>query len=153
MMFDIIVDTREQHPLSFSGANIGNIIRRKLDTGDYSLDGLEDRLCIERKSNVAEFYQNVTQKRFWEEMERVKSYPHRFLLFEFSVSDVEMFPYGSGLPKSITSKLKISPAYLMKCIAKLQVSYNIHIIFAGSKDNASSIATVIMKEIYEKYQK
>ena len=74
-------------------------------------------------------------------------------MFEFSVSDVECFPYGSGLPKSVIAKLKISSSYLMKCIARIQVEYGIDVVFAGNKDNATYLMTNIMKEVYEREPK
>ena len=146
----VIIDTREQTPFEFTSSKISETITRKLDTGDYSVEGLEDILCIERKFNVGEFYNNITQKRFWAEMERMKAYKHRFMIFEFSVSDIEMFPYGSGLPKHVINKLKISSAYLMKCVARLQIEYDIHVVFGGNRDNSVYLVTNIMKEVYER---
>lgn len=148
-MFEVIIDTREQFPLAFSSSKISNVVTKKLDTGDYSIVGLEDKLSIERKGSVTEFYGNVTQKRFWNEMERMKNYKYRFIVFEFSVSDVEMFPYNAKLPKSVLSKLKVSSAYLMKCIARLQTKYGIHVVFGGNRDNSTYLITNIMKEIHE----
>lgn len=44
----IIVDTREQDAFKFEGLQT---IRKKLDAGDYSLEGFEHRVSIERKSH------------------------------------------------------------------------------------------------------
>ena len=60
MSFSVIVDSREQIPFEFTSSKIGNIINRKLNTGDYSIEGLEETLCIERKATVNEFYNNIT---------------------------------------------------------------------------------------------
>lgn len=151
--FIAIQDSREQQPFEFTSSKISNVIVKKLDTGDYSVEGLEDILCIERKLNVGEFYTNITQKRFWAEMERMKAYKYRFLIFEFSVSDIEMFPYGAGLPKRVMDKLKISSAYLMKCVARIQVEYEIDVVFGGNRDNSIYLVTNIMKEVYERRNK
>lgn len=148
-MFEVIIDTREQNPFHFTSSKIKEVHREKLDSGDYSIKGLEDKLFIERKQSVAEFYNNVTEKRFWNEIERSQSYKYKYIIFEFSASDVEMFPYGSGLPKSVISKLKVSSAYLMHCIAKLQVKFGIHVIFGGNRDNSIYLTTNIMKAIHE----
>jgi len=146
-MFEIIIDTREQNPFIFTSSKIKDIHHEKLDSGDYTIKGFEDKLFIERKQSVAEFYNNVNEKRFWDEIERSQTYKYRYIIFEFSASDVEMFPYGSGLPKNVISKLKISSAYLMKCIAKIQVKFDIHVIFGGNRDNSIYLITNIMKEI------
>ena len=149
MSFNVIQDSREQIPFEFSSSKINEVITRKLSTGDYSIDGLEHLLCIERKMSVGEFYKNITEKRFWAEMGRMQTYEYRFLIFEFSASDVEMFPYGSDLPKNVINKLKISSAYLMKCIARIQVEYGIHVVFGGDRDNSIYLVTNIMKAVYE----
>lgn len=44
--FTIIVDTREQQPWTFDNYTTAS---KKLDTGDYSIDGLQHVLAIERK--------------------------------------------------------------------------------------------------------
>lgn len=44
----IVLDTREQRPWTFS-TNV-DVVRKTLRTGDVSVDGLEDRVTIERKS-------------------------------------------------------------------------------------------------------
>ena len=43
-MWRIIVDTREQSGYSFSVPTV----RRKLEAGDYSVKGLEERVAVER---------------------------------------------------------------------------------------------------------
>ena len=57
----IIVDTREQQPWSF---DFNEIAVAKLDTGDYSVAGLEEVLCIERKKSVSEIANNIVEKRY-----------------------------------------------------------------------------------------
>jgi ERCC4-type nuclease len=48
----VIVDTREKTPFSFTchGNWIAGTVRRKLDAGDYSVEGMEALLALERKS-------------------------------------------------------------------------------------------------------
>lgn len=45
--FTLIIDTREQQPFAFEGLIT---VRRKLNAGDYSIEGLEDRVAVERKN-------------------------------------------------------------------------------------------------------
>lgn len=86
----IIVDTREQRPLDFSNLHIRGVPslaveRRKLDEGDYSIEGLTDKVFIERKS-AQDLYGTLFQgrERFERELERVaaKDYEHRYLVIE-----------------------------------------------------------------------
>jgi len=51
----IVVDTREQDEYTFGDADV---VRRKLDAGDYSIAGLENRVAIERK-NINDFVNTV----------------------------------------------------------------------------------------------
>ena len=84
--FKIIVDTRENS--SRGHLNKMEKTVAKLDTGDYSLEGLQDLFCIERKGNVSEFANNITEKRFKDVVERLSKFKHAFLLFEFNLEDV-----------------------------------------------------------------
>lgn len=44
----VVVDTREQQEFPLEGIET---VRRKLDAGDYSLEGFEHRVAVERKSH------------------------------------------------------------------------------------------------------
>jgi len=54
--FTVAFDTREQLPFSFQQIHMDRkrafvmTQKRTLQTGDYSIVGYEDRLCVERKS-------------------------------------------------------------------------------------------------------
>lgn len=146
--FEIIVDTREQQPWEFR--NMEKTIA-KLDTGDYSLKGLEDIFCIERKGSISEFANNITEKRFKDVVERLSKIPHAFLLFEFDLEDVLIYPVGSSVPRKMWSKLRISPKFILKHINELQLLHNVKILFCGDASNAEKMATSLMRKIYELY--
>jgi ERCC4-type nuclease len=149
-MFKIIIDTREQKNLwSFHSNYCEDIIRRKLDTGDYSIEGLEHLLCLERKATVAEFAVNMRGDTFKRELARMQSYKYKFIIFEFGVDDILRFPIGSGIPKSKWESMRISPQFIMRFISEIQVIYGVHVVFAGDGDNAKYIASNIMKRVYE----
>ena len=74
--FHIIVDTREQQPWPFEHMDKSV---SKLDTGDYSLRGLEDIFCIERKGSVSEFANNITEKRFQDVIHRLSKGGYSYL--------------------------------------------------------------------------
>lgn len=84
----IIQDTREQRPLSFDGLHVRgvpklDVVVHKLDAGDYSIQGMEDKVFIERKS-VQDLYGTLFQgrERFEREMERARAYEYRYLVIE-----------------------------------------------------------------------
>lgn len=67
----IVTDTREQEPYSFSIPTV----RRALPAGDYSVEGLETRVAVERKS-MADFVNTVirSRQRFQRELIRLGTY-------------------------------------------------------------------------------
>jgi ERCC4-type nuclease len=146
--YTIIVDTREQKPWSFPEHTIAV---SKLDTGDYSIQGLEDILCIERKRNVSEIANNITEKRFTDVLSRMSKYRFPFILLEFELNDVLDFPIGSDIPKKLWDKIKIKPQFILKNLIEMCLLYNIYVIFCGSKANAEIYAESIMNKVYSKY--
>lgn len=144
--FTIIVDTREQKPWSFEYQATAN---HKLDTGDYSIDGYQHLLAIERKRNVAEFANNITEKRFKDVVDRLSKIKHSYILFEFDMEDVMRYPIGSDIPKRLWDKIRISPAYILKHIIDLQTDHNIKILFCNNSDYAEKVALSIMKKVYK----
>jgi len=144
--FEIIIDTREQQPWLFEHQVKAC---EKLDTGDYSIRGLENQLCIERKKSVSEIANNITEKRFKDVVARMTQYKYSFLLLEFDFDNVLSYPVGSNVPKKMWDKLKITPNFLIKHLVELQVFFNIKVLFCGSASNAERMALSIMKKVYE----
>lgn len=146
--FHIIVDSREQHPWSFDTMEKSV---SKLDTGDYSLKGMEEVFCIERKGSVSEFANNITEKRFKDVVDRLSKIPHAFLLFEFDLEDVLIYPVGSNVPKRMWDKLRIGPKFILKHINDLQILHNVKVLFCGDASNAETMALSLMRKIYVYY--
>jgi|TARA_B100001093_G_scaffold497103_1_gene543627 ERCC4-type nuclease len=144
--FNIIIDTREQQAWEFPRHSTAN---KKLDTGDYSLGGLEDILCIERKKSVSEIASNITEKRFEDVLERMTKYKYTYMIFEFSLTDVLMYPQGSEIPRHKWKYIRISPNFILKKLSEYMVNYNIKIIFGDSPKNAEKIAMALMRRVYE----
>lgn len=96
--YTVIKDTREQDGWFFSpydrcdGMEIGT-----LNTGDYTIKGFEDIVCVERKASVVEIANNLGRNKatFYRELERMREFPFRYLLLEFSASDVIDYPYSA----------------------------------------------------------
>lgn len=146
--FTVIIDTREQHPWELKHYTKAN---RKLDTGDYSVEGFEHLLCIERKYSISEFVNNMSEKRFKDVLERMSSYKYAYMIMEFSFDDVLNFPVGSTIPKRVWDKLKISPSYIIKYLTDIQMKYGIHVLFCGSSSGAEKMALSIMRRVVEQH--
>ena len=73
----IVVDSREQRPFLFARFGV-EMVTRGLRTGDYSIDGWENFLCIERKSK-SDLFGSVGygHRRFREEHQRMAEIQQR----------------------------------------------------------------------------
>lgn len=152
--FTVIKDTREQDGYFFSEFNTcAGMIEEKLDTGDYSIKGMEDKICIERKGCVEELAVNLGQKKhaFLAEIERMESFPHKFIVLEFSLEDLIKFPDETRIPVKNKASLKITGKYMLKCLFEFQLYNNIHILFCGNKYNAFLAVSSILKRVNEMY--
>lgn len=152
--FTVIRDTREQNGYEFSAFDTcSGMVEQKLDTGDYTILGLEDKVCIERKGCIEELATNLGQKKyaFLREIERMKNFPHKFLVLEFSAEDLIRFPNETRIPIKNKAALKITGKYMLKCLAEFALYDNVHILFCGNRTNAFLITTSILKRINEKY--
>ena len=144
----LIIDTREKNPLKITCGRIyDNIVRTKLDTGDYSIAGLEEYLCIERKGAISEVAHNVFDARFIRELDRM-NHKYSFIVFEFTLEELLRYPYGCGLPKRTISKIRVNGKLLTSKIIELQLKYpHIHFVFAG--DNTIEYVNRICKKVVE----
>lgn len=152
--FTVVKDTREQDGYFFSEFNTcAGMIEEKLDTGDYSIKGMEDKICIERKGCVEELAVNLGQKKhaFLAEIERMEPFPHKFIVLEFSLEDLIKFPDETRIPVKNKAALKITGKYMLKCLFEFQLYNNVQILFCGNKYNAFLAVSSILKRVNEMY--
>ena len=152
--FTVIKDTREQEGYYFSKYDkCEGMIERKLDTGDYSIEGLEEKICVERKASPEELATNLGQKKnaFMNEIERMKDFPFKFLILEFSLEDVMDFPERSDIPEEKWDSIVITNKYMLKMLIEFQMYDDIHVIFCGNRKNAKLVVSSILKRVNEFY--
>ena len=84
----IIIDTREKKPYGFSGEH--DTINISLEAGDYSIQGLEAEVMIERKT-LHDLVRCVgsDRKRFMKQMRRLIKIPQCMLLVESSWKEIQ----------------------------------------------------------------
>lgn len=84
----LIVDTREQEEYSFD-PRLVTVVRRALPAGDYSIEGLEDRVAVERKT-LDDFVSTVihSRARFREELRKLAGYRAACVVVEAGLIDV-----------------------------------------------------------------
>lgn len=145
-------DTREREGHAWSFGEL-DVIDMKLESGDYSIVGLENKLCIERKKSVSEIAINIgsDSARFNRELERMKSVPLSYIICEFSIDDVLCFPKGSSIPREKLKYVRIGGKYILKTLGSYFDKYGITVIYAGNKDNAIEKAIELMNYALEIY--
>lgn len=169
MSFTIVQDTREQLGWSFDMYSTNGMVKQKLDEGDYTLKELlelEERtgrkiLRIERKRNTAEISMNFGYKWpvFSKELERLQSYEHKVIIFEFSIETLLAFPVGSGIPQSkwyrrnkngqMVKNIRINGKYMMLKVDDIRNKYGIPVIFAGNTSGAQDAAMELFRKVYD----
>lgn len=126
----VLVDTREQLP--WTEWEDRGVEVRKLDQGDYALDGLETFCAVERKS-LADFVMccGSERERFQREMARFRElvrFP--FVVIEASPLDVARRAYPGIM----------EPAAVIATTLAFTLDYDVYFVWAGNRDAANGIA-------------
>jgi ERCC4-type nuclease len=141
--FIIYRDTREQNPWKFIARKpcLG-MEDKKLDTGDYTISGFEDRVVIERKASSAELANNLTHdwKRFQKELKRLIHFDHSLIVCEFTLEDLLDYPKHSGIPPALWKKIRIRGNYLLRKILEIELEYGVRCIWAGNRAREFSLS-------------
>lgn len=154
----IIVDTREKKPWDFEADEaFGEVKYQKLDVGDYSIEGLEDILAVERKANFNELHMNFTSnaKRIKAEFDRMKDHKIKILVIEEDCAD--MFNPSKYYVNKLRARSKrpINPkaacAIVASNLTKLIASHGVMVIFGGTR--SQSLIRGIMLEVYRLHKK
>lgn len=144
----ILIDTREQHPFQFEAYGITTKVC-KLDTGDYTFLGMEDKICIERKRSVSELAHNIGKdwKRFSRELERMQAFEKKYIVCEFPAQDIEDYPNVSCIPSKVRKYIKITPQFIIKKIEQIEDEYNIIFFFCSNTGHAEQTVIDIYMEL------
>jgi hypothetical protein len=112
-----------------------------LDTGDYTIQGYEKLIAIERKGSITEWAANIVQPRFERELQRLSKIKYAYILLEFDMHDIMNYPASAGTSFRIQSKFKLSAHFILKKTLEFQVKYGVKILFCGpyGKDVALSL--------------
>ena len=135
----IVIDSREKDEYTF-----GDIvpIKQKLDAGDYSVAGLENRIAIERK-NIDDFVGTVIyhKDRFHEELVRLSLMEFAAIVVEASLKDILDHRYKSD----------VLPLSVIGATVAIMVEYRIPIVFCGSRQLACHMTKSILQRFASKH--
>lgn len=123
----ILVDTREQAP--FDLARFSNWVagqrQETLPTADYSIEGMETMVALERKS-LDDLLGTLIhgRERFLRECERMVEFPHRAILIEASYEDLKS-------PYSGTTFSSAHPNGICGSLDAIEQKYGIPVIYTS----------------------
>jgi len=151
----LLIDTREKQPYDFEPDDaFESISFVKLDAGDYSIDGLQHIIVVERKASVDELFINFTKDkdRIKAEFDRLKDHKFKILMLEFSCEDM-MNPAKYYINRRGINKQhpKMPVAVVAEGITKLMMEYGVHVIFGGSR--AQTMTRGLLLKAYELHGK
>jgi DNA excision repair protein ERCC-4 len=127
----ILIDTREQLPYSFKTESR----TARLETGDYSLLGAENRVGIERKT-LGDLVGSLScgRERFEKELARARGFEYFAIIIESSFSELAGGVYRSNM----------NPRAAVQSLLTFSIRYGLPVFFAGSRENGSEITESLL---------
>jgi ERCC4-type nuclease len=127
----VIVDTREQLPFDLTGLRR---VRGTLTTGDYSVEGLTNKVAIERKG-LDDLVACVghERERFEREIMRLLAYPTRAVIVEASWADLDEGDW----------RAKTTPAAVVGSVIGW-ISMGVPFILAGGRTEADYLCKKLL---------
>ena len=126
MDFRIVIDTREKAEYAFPCATV----RKKLDAGDYSVEGLEQQVAVERKS-LADFVHTVihAMPRFTVELQKLAAMPAACIVVE---ADLDHVLRG----RAAETLRSVAPAAVLGAALRITLRYHVPVFWCGSRQAA-----------------
>ena len=141
----IIQDSREQAPYAFNAPRYAGTVVEvgALQTGDYSLCGLTDRIALERKS-LSDLCGTLTagRERFKRECERGRGLEYFGLVIEASMDDVRRHNYRS----------QMTPQSLLQTLAAWSIRYGLHVHWCGSREGGEYMVHSLLEKFLKEQQ-
>lgn len=129
----IIIDTREQKPYQFPLEH--EIVSRGLKTGDYSVEGFEDTVVVERKG-LGDLIHCLTtgRARFRRQLGRLRKIPYRTVIIDTTIYQISRKRYVGYL----------KPDDVLANISELSVEYKVMFQFGDSPALASRLCLAFL---------
>lgn len=137
----IIIDTREQQPFVFRKSKlVEGTIRKKLDVGDYSIQGMEHKIALERKS-PADLFKTIGKdhKRFKRELTRAANFEYFAIIVECSFTTVIDKEFENAHYSHMLGDTVVQICYTLK------MKYGVDVIFCNGRNEAMRICRHIFR--------
>lgn len=138
----IVIDTREQEPYSFDSRLVA-AVRRALPAGDYSVEGLEDEVAVERKS-LDDFVGTVihARPRFQQELRKLARYRAACVVVEAGVADVLQQRYrGQAHPNAV-----------MGSALSIILDHRVPVVFCGGRQAACQFVQAYLLAAHRRWK-
>lgn len=133
----IVQDTREQTPYKFPAEWL--VIKKALPSGDYSVLGHEHIIAVERKS-LPDLAGCIFTQRFKNELERLRSYQHAFLVIESSIYKIE------NLLQKICRHSKAKPASIIGYLQSIPLLYGVHVLYLENRETSERYTAALLEK-------
>ena len=119
-------------------------ITKKLDVGDYSLQGFEDKIAVERKT-LDDLVGCLTKgrDRFERELQRSTQLVYFCVIVEAGYSQLVLGQYRS----------RLNTKSAIESISAFEIRYGTHFLFAGNQELAARKAESLLLKFYREQQK
>ena len=134
----IIIDTREQRPYRFPDGV--ETVRQALVAGDYSVEGLEGEIAVERKS-LADAYGTFGRgrARFVRELDRLAQVRYAAVVVEADLATALFLP---------PARSRLSPRSFNRSWIAWSVRTGVHFLFCGSRELAERETFLLLQRAW-----
>jgi ERCC4-type nuclease len=135
MVFQIVIDSREQEAYSFTCP----AVRAKLDAGDYSVAGFENRVALERKS-LPDFVHTVIHEatRFAAELQKLAGMDAASVVIEANLDDVLR-----GRHKDVLRS--VAPQAILGAALHIALHWGVPVYWCGSRQSACAFTDAFLR--------
>ncbi len=133
----ILIDNREQLPYFFKGYPV-EVKTCHLKTGDYSIEGYEAKITVERKSKQ-DLYMSLGRERdrFEAEFQRLREFEYAALVIESSLSGLLVPPARS----------QMNPKSIIQSLISWSIRYEVYVFFSDNR----TYSECLIYSLFEKY--
>jgi len=147
----IVYDDREKHPWRFLSVQ-WPMKKKRLKVGDYSIEGYEDKVAIEKKSGINELLADLagsyrpTFERF---LKKMSQYPVKLIVVEDAFINSDIYSKVAILKKKSRSRLTIHTIY--HWTIRIAAHYDIPILFLDPH-SVRELVTTLFEQLQKKVQ-
>lgn len=122
-----------------------------LDPGDYTIEGLEHVLRVERKGSVNDLVNSIATGRMASQLARLAKFRWAYLVMEFDLEEVVKWHAYAGKMRARGVKVGLHrPDAAFSALMKLHFRYpSVHFVFAGK--SGPDYIRCLFKRVLEEY--